>query len=98
MTFEELQSALRELDLPDQVSWGRIRERYHELVRQYHPDAGAACDNERIRRINAAYEILAAYVADYRFRFTREEYLEQYPEEKLRQQFYEADLWSAKDS
>lgn len=97
MTFDELQNALRELDLPDEVSWGRIRERYRELVREHHPDSGAAADNERIRQINAAYELLSAYVADYRFNFTNENYLEQYPEEKLRQQFYEADLWSAKD-
>jgi DnaJ-class molecular chaperone len=97
MSFEDIQNSLRELDLPEQVSWPQIRERYRELVRQHHPDRGASADNEQIRRINAAYEILSAYVSDYRFNFTREDYLAQHPEEKLRQQFYEADLWSSRD-
>jgi oligoendopeptidase F len=92
MTFDELRNALHELDLPEEVSWEKIRERYYELVREYHPDTGANADNERIRRINAAYEIVSAYVADYRFSFTHEVYLKQYPEEKLRHQFYTDDL------
>ena len=93
MTFEELQFALEEFDLPAQTTWKKIRERHRQLVRLYHPDKGESVDSERIRRINAAYKILNLYVGDYRFDFSKAQFLEQYPEERLREQFWSEKLW-----
>lgn len=93
MTFEELQLALTEFDLSPQTSWKKIRERHRELVRRYHPDKGEQVDGEKIRRINAAYKVLSEYVGDYRFDFSREQFLEQYPEERLREQFWSEKPW-----
>lgn len=96
MTYEELQTARAELDLPEQVTLKKLRQRHRELVRRYHPDRGAAGDNDRIRRINAAYKLLNQYIADYRFDFSRETFRQQYPEERLREQFYDVDLWGGR--
>lgn len=96
MTYEDLMAALTEFGLPQQVTLKKIRERHRKLVRQYHPDKGAAPDNEKIRRINAAYKILNKYLSNYRFDFSRETFFEQYPEERLREQFYDVGLWGEK--
>lgn len=93
MTYEELQSALTEFDLPAQTSWKKIRARHRQLVRRYHPDKGEHADGEKIRRINAAYKVLSEYVGDYRFDFSREQFLDQYPEERLREQFWSEKPW-----
>ncbi len=96
MRYEDLTAALTEFDLPLQVTLKKIRERHRELVRLHHPDRGAGADNEKIRRINAAYKILNEYVNHYSFDFSREVFLEQYPEERLREQFYDVGLWGEK--
>ncbi|SHJ08533.1 DnaJ domain-containing protein [Malonomonas rubra DSM 5091] len=93
MTFDDLQAALDEFDLSSQTSWKKIKARHRELVRRYHPDKGEQADPDRIRRINAAYKILSTYVGDYRFDFSREQFLDQYPEERLREQFWSEKLW-----
>ena len=92
MTYEDLQAALAEFDLPMRVSWKKIRERHRQLVRQYHPDKCEQADSDKIRRINAAYKILSEYVADYRFDCAKEEFLQQYPEERLREQYWSENL------
>ena len=97
MNYEDLIAALAEFNLPQQVTLKKVRERHRQLVRQYHPDQGAAADNDKIRRINAAYEILNEYIDDYRFDFSRETFLNQYPEERLREQFYDVGLWGEKN-
>jgi DnaJ-class molecular chaperone len=93
MTYEELQLALTEFDLSSQTTWKKIRARYRELVRRYHPDKGEQADEGKIRRINAAYKVLSEYVGDYRFDFSREQFLDQYPEERLREQFWSEKPW-----
>jgi len=93
MTFEELQAALDEFDLPPSTTWKKIKARHRELVRRYHPDKGEQADVDKIKRINAAYKVLSSYVSDYRFDFSREQFLEQYPEERLREQFWSEKPW-----
>lgn len=96
MTYEDLQAALKEFGLPEQVTLKKIRARHRDLVRQYHPDKGANPDNGKIRRINAAYKILNDYIGQYSFNFSRESFLDHYPEERLREQFYDVGLWGGK--
>ena len=93
MSYEELEAALAEFDLPLQVSLQKIRQRHRQLVRRYHPDKGQAGDGQKIRQINAAYKVLSEYVAAYQFDFSRQQYLDQYPEERLREQFWSENPW-----
>jgi len=92
MEYEELRQALAVLALPERATLGEIKAKHRKLVKRFHPDAGGG-DPERIRQINAAYRLLSAYCRDYRFAFTREEFLEQNPEERLRQQFASDPIW-----
>lgn len=96
MTYAELTAALEEFDLPPQVTLKRVRARHRQLVLRYHPDKGAEADNDKIRRINAAYKVLNEYLGDYRFDFSKETFNAQYPEERLREQFYDIGLWGEK--
>lgn len=92
MEFEDLREALEVFSLTGKASLQEIKARHRALVKRHHPDAGGS-ENDRIRQINAAYQILLAYCRDYRFSFSREEFLEQRPEERLRQQFAQDPIW-----
>jgi hypothetical protein len=46
-----------------------------------------------MQKINAAYRVLLDYLAGYRYSFAEEEFYEQQPEERLRQQFGEDPVW-----
>lgn len=96
MTFETLQKALAIFNLSDRVTFREIKSRHRELVKLHHPDQGGGCDPERIRLVNAAYEVLLAYAENYRLSFSEEEFYEQNPEERLRRQFETDPLWGRK--
>ncbi len=92
MTFEQLEAARKTLKLSDRASLKEIKERHRKMVKRYHPDSGEE-DPEMIRRINEAYEVLRDYCIEYRFCFSHEEFYEQQPEERLREQFSQDPLW-----
>jgi len=93
MTYAELQESLRIFGLEQRSSLRTIKTRYRQLVKRHHPDSGNATDPETIQQINAAYRILLDYVSEYRFSFDEEDFYEQNPDERLRQQFMETPLW-----
>jgi curved DNA-binding protein CbpA len=93
MNYKDLEAALAEFGLSEQATLKKVRDRHRQLVREHHPDHGADADNDRIRRINAAYKILNEYIGDYRFDFSKETFYSQYPEERLKEQFYDVGLW-----
>jgi len=93
MTYQELQAALAVFDLPKRLSLRQLKERHRQLVRRYHPDSGGTPEPDRIRNINAAYRLLRDYCNEYQFDFSHREFLEQCPEERLREQFAEDSLW-----
>ncbi len=92
MRYEELREALEVLSLPHRATLKEIKDRHRELVRRFHPDAGGA-EGEQIRKINEAYRLVSDYCRDYRYSFSREEFLEQSPEERLREQFGTDPIW-----
>lgn len=93
MTFPELQAARKLLGLGERTSLAEIKNRYRVLVKKHHPDSGNTGNPVIIREINAAYKAVLDYVAAYRFSFAEEEFYEQNPEERLRQQFMDTPLW-----
>lgn len=94
MTYADLKEALRILGLGERASLTEIKARHRELVKRYHPDAGdPSGDPDLIRKVNFAHKLLQEYLAEYRFSFSEEEFYEQNPEERLRQQFMNDPLW-----
>lgn len=92
MSYDDLTSALRTLGLPPRASLAEIRSRHRLLAKRLHPDAGGS-DAEAIRSLNEAYRVVQEYCRNYRFDFSREEFLEQNPEERLREQFAHDAIW-----
>ena len=93
MTYDELRGALDLFALPERVTLAAIRDRYRRLVRESHPDLHDGADDGRIRQITAAYRLLREYCDSYVFSFAKEEFLNQNPEERLRQQFAGDPIW-----
>ncbi len=93
MTYADLQKALQILGLRERATLMEIKSRHRELVKRHHPDSGEAGDQEMIREVNAAYRLLQDYVSEYSFSFAEEEFYEQNPEERMRQQFMNDPLW-----
>ena len=59
-----------------------INKKYKKLVRELHPDING--ENDKILEINRAYEILKDYIKNYKFTFSEDEILKQYPSEFLK--------------
>ena len=93
MTYEELEHARNLLGLGNRATIREIRTRHRHLVKQHHPDSGSAPDQEFIREINRAYQIITAYLAEYRISFTEQEFYEQCPDEFIRRQFRDDPVW-----
>jgi len=87
MTYADLQEALRVLGLGERATIRDIKARHRELVKHHHPDVGDTTEPDAIRQINAAYRVILDYIAEYRFSFAEDEFYEQNPEERFRQQF-----------
>jgi DnaJ-class molecular chaperone len=93
MTYKELRAACEVFGLGERVTLGELKSRHRELVKRLHPDAGDADHPDEIRKVNAAYRVLLDYVTQYSFSFSEEEFYEQNPEERLRRQFMDDQLW-----
>ena len=92
MTHQELKLALEVFGLGERATLREIKSRHRELVKRHHPDTGNG-NPEMIRKVNAAYQVLLDYVSQYSFSFSEEEFYEQNPEERLRRQFMDDQLW-----
>lgn len=96
MTYADLKEALLVMDLGERVTLKEIKTRHKELVKRHHPDTGNTDEPDMIRKVNAAYQVVLDYVAAYRFSFAKEDFYEQNPEERLRQQFADDPVWGRK--
>ena len=74
---EAIQRALDTLGLPSLVSYKDIKRRYRELSKKSHPDRGG--EESEMAKINEAYTVLKNYIENYRFSFSEEEILKQFP-------------------
>lgn len=93
MTYEEIKEALSLFGLKERATRREIKTRHRQLVKKYHPDSGAASDNNRIRNINEAYGILMEYIDSYRYSFEEKDFYDQNPDERLRRQFMNDSVW-----
>ncbi len=77
----QIQEALNTLNLPVLISFEDIKSRYYELSKKYHPDLNQEDSNMNMREINEAYTVLKQYIFNYRFSFSDEEIMKQFPED-----------------
>jgi len=80
-----IHDALETLGLPTMVSYRDIKERYRYLSMKHHPDKGG--EAEEMAKINEAYTILKNYIENYKFSFSEEEILKQFPHKEHAQKF-----------
>jgi len=80
-----IQEALEVLGLPPLVSYKEIKQRYHSLSKEFHPDKGGS--SQEMAKINQAYKILKEYIENYRFSFSEEEILKQFPQQEYLKKF-----------
>jgi len=59
-----------------------IKKRYKSAISKLHPDVSGS--GSRAAEVNRAYEILRDYIKNYRFSFSEDEILKQYPKEFLK--------------
>ncbi len=82
---QNIQKALDILGLPPLVSLKDIKNRYYYLAKKHHPDRGG--DVKEMEKINRAYEILKEYAENYKFSFSEEEILKQFPTQNHAKRF-----------
>jgi len=96
MTFSDLDTARKSLGLPERATLEEIRSCHRALAKKYHPDSGNPEHVAKFRQAEEAYQTLMAYCGHYRFSFAHEEFLEQNPDERLREQFGFDPVWGGK--
>lgn len=95
MEYTQLKKAQDVFSLDERASLKEIKSRHKALVKKHHPDSNGE-DNDTIRTINEAYQCLLDYCTNYRFSFSKEEFMEQNPVERLREQFAYDPVWGGK--
>jgi len=76
-TVSEIREALEILGLPTLVTKEDIKKQYRYLAKKYHPDQGG--DSREMEEINRAYNLLNAYIKQFRYAFDDEEISRQFP-------------------
>ncbi|WP_458700579.1 J domain-containing protein [Sulfurospirillum sp. 1307] len=78
MKYKEFEEAVDTLGLCTKVSLNDLKERYKELSKIYHPDMPTG-DAKKFDEVSKAYKLLKAYMQDFRFSLSEDEFYEQFP-------------------
>lgn len=78
INYYEFEKAVDTLGLIGLENKASIKTRYLELSKQFHPDMPEG-SNEKFQEINKAYKLVSAYVDNFKFRFSKEEFADQHP-------------------
>lgn len=78
VSLSEFQDAVQSLELLSLTSKEHVRKKYLKLSRQYHPDMEGG-STEKFQEIRKSYELLVAYMDNFRFVFDEEEFKQQNP-------------------
>ncbi|MBN1292584.1 MAG: J domain-containing protein [Candidatus Latescibacteria bacterium] len=74
--YKTITDARNLMELPESATMERIKTKYHELMKKWHPDICAEkreiCE-EMSKKITDAYRILLDYCSNYEYSFTKEE-------------------------
>lgn len=80
MKSKDIENARNLLDVPVFISLKELKNHYRRLAKANHPDKNGNID--KMNKINQAYEVLKKYMENYRFTFSQEEILKQFPQEE----------------
>ncbi|RXJ80508.1 DnaJ domain-containing protein [Arcobacter sp. F2176] len=78
MDYDEFQKAVDALGIITKLDYKGLRKNYLRLSKKYHPDAEDGSE-EKFKEVNEAYNLLKAYIENYKFSFEKDEFLSQYP-------------------
>jgi DnaJ-class molecular chaperone len=94
-----IREAVEELGIQDHASLNDIRQKYHELIKIWHPDVSQqdpAVTHEMTIRITMAYNLLVDYCMNHTFSFRAEDLakdLEQSPADFWMERFGDDPIW-----
>ncbi|GBD92485.1 chaperone protein DnaJ [bacterium BMS3Abin05] len=80
--YKSIVKAAQTLEISTALTREQIRQKYREIVKQWHPDKSDENSQERnemMAKINEAYKIILDYLENYRYSFTEEEVKENLP-------------------
>lgn len=80
LRFSDIYRALEVMELPVFISLKELKSRYRELARKYHPDMSNG--DKMMGEINESYKVLKTYMENYRFTFSQDEVLKQFPQDE----------------
>lgn len=99
VTAERVREAAEVLGIRDRASLNEIRSRYHERIKEWHPDVSQkdpAESHEMTLRLKEAYDLLVDYCMNHTFSFRLEDLakdLEQSPADYWRDRFGDDPIW-----
>lgn len=90
-SFGEIEKARKLLGLGEAASLKDIKTAYRNLARRYHPDKAGENESEQemMREINRAYELLEEYCKKYKYSFTKKAFARAYPQEAYIEWWFE---------
>ncbi len=83
LTYEEFKEAVKTFGFIGLENRDIIKKRYLELSKKFHPDMPEG-STEKFQEINKAYKTITAYIDNFKFRFTKEEFEDQHPISKTK--------------
>jgi preprotein translocase subunit Sec63 len=78
ITYKDFEEAVDTLGLIGLETTDKVKKRYLKLSKKYHPDMPKG-STEKFQELTFAYKIVTYYMENFRFRFTKEEFQNQYP-------------------
>jgi hypothetical protein len=78
INYKEVQEAVEFFGLIGLENKKDIKKKYLKLSKFYHPDTTNG-DEIKFQELNKYYKILEKYIDNFQFRFTKDEFIDQYP-------------------
>jgi len=78
VSYDEFKEAVELLGLIGLENKEMVRERYLKLSKELHPDMPSG-DTQKFQKLNHSYRVVNRYMDQFRFKFSREEFRDQYP-------------------
>jgi len=70
------------LQIPPLSTLNDVKLQYKKLAKKYHSDIGG--NEDIMKELNWAFKVITEYINSYKFSFSEEEILKQYPDEILK--------------
>ena len=83
--FNEIEEARKLLELGETATLKQIKTAYRSLAHRYHPDKNDSAkedNDEMMKNLNKAYNLLLDYCTDYKYGFSEEDVARTYPNEE----------------